>query len=643
MAFILGDYDKVFRQNKSQSEAQFVSECKKQGSTDSDTDIKKQYSQLKNYYSKSGSQSSSNSGGGGNAGTGIFSGVALGITSLKQAMASDSKIASVPSGEKISADEYVKSLVSGKPIGDFLKNIGSDVLEQLKRESDLRTDINENIGIAGDLSGELRDDILDSYPAVSRFGYGIQNVTDLVKNMMVESGRFNMISKDTLERSASTARAFVGDLAEMGKVFTEFEKVGMGARDAMDAIDKAGTRSLGLGLRSKTTITDMRQNIEKLNEFGFKNGIQGLAEMSRKATEFRMKMDEAFKVAETVMDPDKAIEMTANLQVLGGAIGDFNDPLKLMYDATNNVEGLQDSLIKAAGSLATYNTEQGRFEITGINLRKAREMAKTLGIDYKELTKSAIASQERMAASTALMGKGLNMKEEDKEFLTNLSRMEGGKMIIDVPQSLQKQLGLDSEHSKLALEEMSDAQVKALLENREQLKQMNPEDIAKDQFTAIKNVENDLHAIAAKILRDTSKAIQGTGPTGFQAQMDDFYKSTVKPLAEGVVSSKNNEAVELSKKIKSAMDASGMTNSVTGMLDDLKLMMSKDSQNNRSNNNANQNNTNSTQNVNVTHTVKATEQVTDEVSRAIIRRPGVWDDVFNSSQPNQYTTMPRTN
>ena len=46
--------------------------------------------------------------------------------------------------------------------------------------------------------------------------------------------------------------------------------------------------------------------------------------------------------------------------------------------ATNNVEGLQDAIIGVAGSMATYNTEQGRFEITGINLRRAKDLANEL-------------------------------------------------------------------------------------------------------------------------------------------------------------------------------------------------------------------------------------------------------------------------
>ena len=418
------------------------------------------------------------------------------------ALQGQSKISEVNVGELIDPKPYVNALKSFSPI-QLLKEIGGDIVEQIAIESQLRTDINEKIGIAGELSKGLRNEILDAYPAAIEFGYGIENITGLVNNMMEGSGRFNLISQETIERSYSTARAFVGSLEEMGTLFNEFERVGLGARSAMDSIDKAGKGSLELGLRAKTTVTDIRTNIERLNEYGFSKGIQGLAEMSRKAQEFRMNMDQVFKIAEKVMSPEGAIDLTANLQVLGGAIGDFNDPLKLMYMATNNVEGLQDALIGAASSLATFNSEQGRFEIIGVNTRRAREMAAQLGIDYKEFARGAVAAQERIAAGADLASKSFDLKKEDKEFITNLSKMDGGKMVIEIPKTLQQEF---QGQSQVALADLSKSQIDVLKANKKAFEEMSPADIAKDQFTEVKNINLLLQRWAKGQLREITAA-----------------------------------------------------------------------------------------------------------------------------------------
>ena len=390
--------------------------------------------------------------------------------------------------------------LAGKVVGNgfnLLKDIklgGKEVLDQLTLENNVRTAVNEKIGISGELSEGLRREMMDSYPAAIRMGYGISQVTELMTDMMESSGRFNLISSETLTKSFSSARAFVGSLGDMGKAFTEFEKVGIGAGNAIDSINQAGKNSLSLGLVAKKTITDIRENIEKLNKYGFKDGIEGLATMSRRAKEFRMDMSDAFTIADKVMDPEKAIALTANLQVLGGAIGDFNDPLKLMYMATNNVEGLQDAIIKASGSLATYNEQQGRFGIFGVDIRRAKAMADELGISYESLSRGAIASQERLAASNELMAKGFTIPEKDKEFITNLSKMDNGKMTIEIPKSLSQEF---EGQSKIALSDLTQSQIEVLEKNKKAFEAMSPADIARDQVASVKNIERDLSAMWA--------------------------------------------------------------------------------------------------------------------------------------------------
>jgi hypothetical protein len=162
--------------------------------------------------------------------------------------------------------------------------------------------------------------------------------------------------------------------------------------------------------------------------------------------------------------------------------------------ATNNVEGLQDALIGAAGGLATYNSEQGRFEITGVNLRRAQAMAKEMGISYQQLAQGAIAAAEKSAAASDLMARGLTLKPEQTEFLTNIARMKDGRMTIDLGKSpdLQKYFG----KQEVALDELTDVQAKELLKYQEDLKEKTTEDIARGQATSIENIKRDVNYIA---------------------------------------------------------------------------------------------------------------------------------------------------
>ena len=373
-------------------------------------------------------------------------------------------------------------------LGGF--NVETEILKQLKRESDLHTEINEKMGITGELSRSYRDTILELVPKAASLNYDMGNIAEMVTQLSANTGKFNLIAERTLERSFETARAFGLTLPQLADAMSEFEKVGYGASDTLKKINKAGIETLSLGLNSKKLTQELKDNIGKLNEYGFANGVAGLNRMVQKATEFRMNIAESFKLADKVMNPESAIELTANMQMLGGAIGDLNDPLKLMYMATNNVEGLQDALHGAAAGLATYNKEQGKFEIVGANLRRAKEMASQLGVSYQEFAKGAVAANERIAAGEALASKGFNIKDDEKEFLTNLAQMKDGEMQIVIPKSLEDSLGKELGGEKeIKLSQLTKDQIDKLVEYQQQLEDKSPEDLARDMFSSQKNVE----------------------------------------------------------------------------------------------------------------------------------------------------------
>ncbi len=407
---------------------------------------------------------------------------------------------------------------------NVLNNLGGQIELYYEQQTALINRVNVEAGLTGDLAKNFREELTNANPRLLQLGIGFDELAQAAKTAFEESGRFNLINQQTLERAGEIALAYVGKLDDLISMYDEFEKVGLGAANAQERIAAAGKEATGLGLRAKNVTSELSKNLKELNNYGFKNGVDGLSSMVRKATEFRMSIGEAFKIAENVMDPDKAIELSANLQVLGGAIGDFNDPLKLMYMATNNVEGLQDALIDAAKGLATYNSEQGRFELTGVNLRRAREMAKQLGVDYGELAKGAIAAAERTSASADLMARGLKLDKQQEEFITNLAQMKDGKMVIEIGSSASLKEYFKGQ-STVKLEELTQEQVNKLMEYQDTLKDMSEEDIVKQQASSIENMKRDVNYIAA-LLRTQA------GRIGETVVMETLARTTGMSLAE---------------------------------------------------------------------------------------------------------------
>jgi hypothetical protein len=415
------------------------------------------------------------------------------------------------------------ALFGSKPLKDGLTslfttglgNLFDGMKKILSDEVKLRNQLNAQIGIGGELSRNYRNNIVEAFDGVQGMGYSFSDLSDTAISATKETGRFFIMNESIMENMAVTSRAFIGDMKEMGPVLRQFELVGIGAEKTLENINEAGKSSLTLGLNSRRTTEELNKNIGKLNQYGFENGTQGLNRMVQKSIEFRMNMQNVFDLADKVMSPEKAIDLAANLQVLGGAVGSLGDPFQMMYMATNNVEGLQDALIGAAESLTTYNSEQGKFEITGVNLRRARAMADELGMSYSDLSNMAVAAAERTSAAADLMAAGISVDEKEKEFLTNIARMgKDGKMVIEVPAILQEQLGKTVE-----LEDLEQSAVDAILKNQKAFETMDIRDIAMEQFTETQKMALNVSQIAAMMQVEFAKTYRGMG-----AEVDEYIK-----------------------------------------------------------------------------------------------------------------------
>lgn len=421
------------------------------------------------------------------------------------------------------------------------------IVDQLKMESELLSEVNSKVGISGELSDGLRKDMVAASVEASKYGVTLKDIGDLYTGMSEKSGKFAIINRDLIEKSVPVATALSKTMSEYADTISEFEKVGLGMDKTNKLLEQTTVRSTSLGLSAKKIATDIQTNISKLNEYGFQNGYKGLEKMAQKAAEFRMEMSSITTIADKVFSPEGAIDMAANLQVLGGAMGDFNDPIKLMYNATNNVGGLQDALIGAAQGLATYNQEQGRFEITGVNLRKSKEMAAALGITMGELGKTAIAAAERSSAATALMSNAFDIPDDQKEFLTNMSRMQDGEMKIVVPESLMDKFQGKNE---IALDSITKEQATALAEYQKNFERMDSKSIAMSQLTETQELVRGMNVVATYLKARAAAIGRGTAEALVGKQMQDFKEAVAK--YDGKLDTKKIETDQKNAKDKVA-------------------------------------------------------------------------------------------
>lgn len=398
-------------------------------------------------------------------------------------------------------------------VGTLAKFAADNIIGSAERsftqQGKLLEAINSKGGMAGDIAKDFAEGIQSIVGPAQNLGITFDEIKDATETMLTNSQKFANYQSETIFNALKVSAAYGQTAKSLVESTEKYRDVGISLSDSVNIVEKVGKSSLSQGLSARATTKAISENLDKLNQYGFQNGVEGLGRMVQQAQALNFKMEETFKVAAKVFDPEGAISLSANLQVVGGAVGDLADPLKLMYDATNNVEGLQSGILKAAQSLATYNAEQGRFEVTGANLRRAKAMADALGISMEQLTSSAIKGQVQMQAMSQI--DLFDLTDDQKSFVSNLASMKGGVVGFELPKNLQKELGINQ--AFLDASSLTSDQVAKLAKAQEKIAGQKTEDIIRDQYTVATQQLNALNSIAINIGNLARTTLQKSGST----------------------------------------------------------------------------------------------------------------------------------
>jgi hypothetical protein len=283
------------------------------------------------------------------------------------------------------------------------------------------TKVVKTMGINTAQSLQLKQNFNEYYQEIVNLGGKFSDVTAQQEALLNVSGR-NLISLKSQSEQLFAAVSVTGIKAE--ELQKSFYDAGMEGAHIAENIVKIVEVSNQLGVNAQAVAGTVTTNLDKLNRFGFTNGVEGLAKMAGKAQALRFDVTETFELADDLMSPEKAIETAAAIQRLGGAATALTDPLKLMDLAQNDVGGLQDELGKLAKQYTYMDEKTGTFQIMPGARRQLKEVADALGIDRKEFEKMALETSKLEDKMSKISFPDLDISKEDKEQLANLAQLQ---------------------------------------------------------------------------------------------------------------------------------------------------------------------------------------------------------------------------
>jgi hypothetical protein len=320
--------------------------------------------------------------------------------------------------------------------------------------------------------------------------------------------------------------------------------MGIGVEGAVSSIDDMASKARSLGLNVNTFLSTTAKNLKLVNSYGFKDGVDGLTRMVARAQALRIDMSSVKGLAADLLNPEKAVELAAEFQNLGGAIGALGDPFQLMNLGQNDMEGLQNAIINATKASVQFNGQTKRFEISALEMRRLRAFASATGADYEQLADSAVrAAKETMAFEDI---KFLDVDSDKKQLIANLAKLnKDGKLEIQLP-NMDKAVEL----TELNAKQIEDAYGE--LQKQQETGELDALGVARAQLSTLEQIVVTLKTPAGKLAAN----IAGGQNYEKVSQNAKNLSQQVQQGLETLLTEENYESISnlLSQKISNTLE-----------------------------------------------------------------------------------------
>ncbi len=329
--------------------------------------------------------------------------------------------------------------------GENLRKSITDVGALIERAGGINTNtanaVRESIGQTRAVSNEVQKVIAESAKTTGLIGKGAKDNIDLFAAINSAMMRGTYLTDEQITGFQVLGMTANMTAAELATMATSFDTLGYTTDQTLEMMGDMTKQARSYGLNVSEFMDGVNKNLKLMVSYNFKDGVDGLSNMVAQAQSLRIDMSKTVSLADSLMDPDKAIEVAAGFQMLGGSIGKLGDPFQLLHMAQTDMEGLQDSLVNMSAAAVTFNEDTGEFDIPVTEMYRLREAAKLAGMNYEEMTDMAMKAAQK-TKKLDILGNMSSVPEEQKELIANMSKIgANGNLEITMPDGTVKKIG----------------------------------------------------------------------------------------------------------------------------------------------------------------------------------------------------------
>ena len=302
-------------------------------------------------------------------------------------------------------------------------NVGKDIMSTWGRVDQAAADYTKTIGGSAESMRKLTTETIRFVKEQSigmKYNTSMEELIKLQESYNKSVGRSINLTNSQKETMAAM-RKIAGDETTI-KFTSSLENFGINPEEVGGVVGRMFETASKSGLAWSKYSSNFLDNIKMAQNYTFRNGLDGLQAMAKKASEIKLDMKQAEAFANKVSSLEGAVKAGANLSVLGGSFSQFGNPLSMMYEGLNDMEGLQDRVINMFGNLGRWNSKTNMVDVSVVDKQRIRAAAEATGMDYSSIMDMIQAKGRSNQVQRQLQG--LNFGEEETDFIKNSAQLD---------------------------------------------------------------------------------------------------------------------------------------------------------------------------------------------------------------------------
>jgi len=317
-----------------------------------------------------------------------------------------------------------------KQLGQQIKNGWNYLQEQDK----IIKSTNLSLGLSSTKAVAMRNAFEQSAGYVTRLGGTIGDIQNIMQGYADETGRARVMSAQMVEDITNIGKGTGLGIEQATKLGAQFELMGFDARRTMDYVQSVVDTTERMGVNTTKVLKVVNDNFKRLNTYTFQQGTKGFAQMAAYAEKFKIDINQALNAADVSRNLEGAIDLAAQLQVMGGEFAK-TDPFQMLFLSRNDPAKFTEKIADMTKGLVSFRKmADGSFEkfISPADRDRIASVAKSMGMEASALTEIA-QRQAEIQKMRQQMG-GMGFTDEQKKVIEGAAifNKETGKFQVSL-------------------------------------------------------------------------------------------------------------------------------------------------------------------------------------------------------------------